>query len=57
MAIENCGFACGPRTIAVSWEFYLLVCLLAELRANGARVKDISFKVSSTRCGFLVRVW
>ena len=31
MAIENCGLPCGPRTIAVSWDFYLLVGLLAEL--------------------------
>jgi len=30
MAIENCGLPCGPRTIAVSWESYLLVGLLAE---------------------------
>ena len=55
-AIENCGLPWGPRTIAVSWDSYLLVILLAELRANDARVKCISFKVSSTRCGFLVSV-
>jgi len=30
MAIENCGLPCGPRTIAVSWDAYLLVGLLAE---------------------------
>jgi len=30
MAIENCGLLCGPRTIAVSWESYLLEGLLAE---------------------------
>ena len=30
MAIENCGLPCGPRTIAVSWDAYLLVRLLAE---------------------------
>jgi hypothetical protein len=34
MAIENCGLTSGPRTIAVSWRSYLLVCLLAELRAR-----------------------
>ena len=56
MAIENCGLPSGPRMI-VSWDSYLLVGLLAELRANDARVKCISFKVSSTRCGFLVSVW
>ena len=26
MAIENCGLPSGPRTIAVSWHSYLLVC-------------------------------
>jgi len=57
MAIENCGLPLGPRTIAVSWNAYLLISQLAELRANDARVKCISFKVSSTRCGFLVSVW
>jgi len=25
MAIENCGLPSGPRTIAVSWDSYLLV--------------------------------
>jgi len=30
MAIENCGLPCGPRTIAVSWDAYLLVGLLVE---------------------------
>ena len=30
MAIENCGLPRGPRTIAVSWDAYLLVGLLAE---------------------------
>ena len=30
MTIENCGLPCGPRTIAVSWDAYLLVSLLAE---------------------------
>jgi len=30
MAIENCGLPCGPRTIAVSWDSYLLIGLLAE---------------------------
>ena len=55
MAIENCGLPMGPRTVAVSWDSYLLVGLLAELRANDARVKCM--KVSSTRCGFLVSVW
>jgi len=57
MAIENCGLPSGPRTITVSWDSYLLVGLLAEMRANDARMKCISFKVSSTRCGFLVSVW
>ena len=57
MAIENCGLPWGPRMIAVSWDSYLLVILLAELRPNDARVKCISFKVSSTLCGFLVSVW
>jgi len=57
MAIENCGLPLGPRTIPLSWGSYLLVGLLTELRANDARVKCISFKVSSTRCGFLVSVW
>jgi len=57
VAIENCGLPSGPRTIAVSWNSYLLVSLLAELRANDAPVKCVSFKVSSTRCGFLVSVW
>ena len=28
--IENCGLPCGPRTIAVSWDAYLLVGLLVE---------------------------
>ena len=41
MAIENCGLPSGPRTIAVSWDSYLLVGLLAELRADDARVKCI----------------
>ena len=49
MAIENCGLPCGPRTIAVSWDSYILVGLLAELRADDARVKCISFKVSSVQ--------
>jgi len=31
MVIENCGLPCGPRTIAVSWDSYLPVGLLAEL--------------------------
>ena len=53
MTIENCGLPSGPRTISVSWDSYLLG-LLAELRANDARVKCISIKVSTTRCGFLV---
>ena len=57
MAIENRGLPWGPRKIAVSWDSYLVVILLAELRANDALVKCISFKVSSTRCGFLVSVW
>ena len=58
MATENCGLPSGPRTIALSWDSYLLVGLLAELRANDdARVKCTSFKVSSTHCGFLVSVW
>jgi len=30
MAIENCGLPCDPRTIAVSWDAYLLTGLLAE---------------------------
>ena len=30
MAIENCGLPCGPRTIAVSWDSYLLVGLLVK---------------------------
>ena len=30
MAIENCGLPSGPRTIAVSWDAYLLVRLLAK---------------------------
>ena len=42
-------FLWGPRTIAVSWDAYLLVRLFVELRANDAPVKCISFKVSSTR--------
>ena len=57
MAIENCGLPSGPRMLAVSWDSYLLIGLLAELRANDAQVKCISFKVSSTRCGFLASVW
>jgi hypothetical protein len=56
MTIENCGLPSGPRAIALSWDSYLLVSLLAELCAD-ARVKCISFKVSSTRCGFLVTAW
>ena len=36
MAIENCGLPCGPRMIAVSWDAYLLVGLLAE--QTGRRV-------------------
>ena len=56
-AIKNCGLPLCPRTIAVICDSYLLVGLLAELRANDARVKCISFKVSSTRCGFLVSFW
>ena len=39
MAIENCELPSGPRTIAVSWNSYLLVGLLTELRANDAQVK------------------
>jgi len=35
MAIENCGLPSGPRTIAVSWNSYLLVGLLAELQQAG----------------------
>jgi len=57
MGYENCGLPSGPRTIAVRGDSYLLVGLLAELRVNDARVKCISFKVSSSRCGFLVSVW
>jgi len=30
MAIENCGLPCRQITIAVSWDAYLLVGLLAE---------------------------
>ena len=54
MAIENCGLPSGPRTIAVSWDSYLLVVLLAELHANDARVKCM---MSSTPYGFLVSDW
>ena len=54
MTIENCGIPSGPRMIGVSWDSYLLVALLAELRANDARVKCM---VSNTRCGFLVSIW
>jgi hypothetical protein len=35
MAIENFGLPSGPRTIAVSWDSYLLVDLLAELQQAG----------------------
>ena len=35
MTIENCGLPSGPRTIAVSWNSYLLVGLLAELQQAG----------------------
>jgi len=28
MAIENCGLLCGPRTIVVSWDAYLLVSMI-----------------------------
>jgi len=42
MAIENFGLPCGPRTIAVSWDCYLLVGLLAE--QPGRRVTS-PFKV------------
>jgi hypothetical protein len=34
LAIENCGLPLGPRTIAVRWCSYQLVCLLAEVRAR-----------------------
>ena len=34
MAIENCGLLSGPRTIALGWVSYLIVSLLADLRAN-----------------------
>jgi len=56
MAIENCGLPSCPRTIALSWSAYLLVYLLAKLRAKIEWVKCISFKVVQYSLWFL-SVW
>ena len=44
MAIENCGLPSGPRTIAVSWNSYLLLGLLVELQQAGVLRHHSTFK-------------